>query len=286
MAAYNMDVGLDDRGRYQFPSDVGQMKNFIENMQVYKGDQSSFSAGIRGKMVVAGLCDIRDLYFGFESGPIVTAGGELYLPLDVSAMVGVSEYTFAGSAAITYSHPERYFSFSMTINEIDVAVAKVSGSLGFEYSPRLFGVYLGYPETLSGNFAIFHVGIGLGLRIDQDGASLIQAKMEFGLEKDISIAIVYLKGYLYAGVDGAYYFDSDKIALELYLKGGINGGIKVAKKRYNIIGFYLDARGKLEAEPPYDAWDLRASCRVSYSLDLWLTEIEGSVNASFDTTIA
>jgi len=286
MAAYNMDIGQDDRGRYQFPSNAGQMKSFIENMQVYKGDQSSFAAGIRGKMVVAGLCDIRGLYFGFESGPVVTAGGELYLPLDVSAMVGVSEYTFVGSAAITYSHPERYFSFSMTVNEIDVVAAKVSGSLGFEFSPRLFGVYLGYPETLSGNFAIFHVGIGLGLRIDQDGASLIQAKMEFGLEKDVQVAIVYLKGYLYAGADGAYYFDSDKIALELYLKGGINGGIKVAGKRYNIIGFYLDARGKLEAVPPYDAWDLRASCRVSYSLDLWLTEIEGSVNASFDTTIA
>ncbi|HWR19946.1 MAG TPA: hypothetical protein VN608_10015 [Clostridia bacterium] len=286
ITAYNMDVASDNRGRYQFPSDAGQMESFIKNMQVYKGDGTSFAAGIHGEMVVAGLCDIRELYFGFESGPVVTAGGELYLPLDIGAMVGAGNYTFVGSAAITYSHPERYFSFSMTINEIDVAIAKVSGSLGFEYSPRLFGVYLGYPETLSGNFIIFRVGMGLGLRIDQDGVSLIQAKMEFGLEKSIKVAIVYLKGYLYAGVDGAYYFDSDKIALELYLKGGINGGIKVGSKSYNIIGFYLDARGKLEAVPPYNAWDLRASCKVSYSLDLWVTEIEGSVNASFDTSIA
>ena len=92
-------------------------------------------------------------------------------------------------------------------------------------SPRLFGVQIGYPETLVTNFQLgpipVHVGAGLAYRIDEDSASMVRAKFEFGLEKDINIAIVYLRGYIYAGADGAYYFDgpdADRIALELYLK--------------------------------------------------------------------
>lgn len=285
VVVYNMAVATDGQGRYQFPADPGGIKPFIDALQVHQGDGTAFAAGIRGTMNVFRLCEIRDFYFGFGSGPVVNADGALYLPLGVSAMIGGDGYTKVGSVAIAYSHPERYFSFSMTLDRIDVAVAAVSGSLGFEYSPRLFGVYLGYPETLAGNIAVFRLGMGVGFCIDEGGDSLIRLKMELGLEKSVNISIVYLHGYLYAGVDGAYYFASDRITLELYLKGGINGGIRVAGKSFNIINFYLDARGKLEAVPPYTAWDLRASCKVSYSLDLWLTEVEGSVSASFDTRL-
>lgn len=285
IVTYNMAVSRDEQGRYQFPANPGEIKPYIDALQVHKEDGTAFAAGIKGTMNVFRLCEIRDFYFGFGSGPVINAEGALYLPLDVSAMITGDGYMKVGSVAIAYSHPERYFSFSMTLDRIDVAVASVSGSLGFEYSPRLFGVYLGYPETLAGSIGIFRVGIGVGFRIDEGGDSLIRLKAEFGLDKTANISIVYLRGYLYAGADGAYYFGPDLISLELYLKGGINGGIRVAKKSYNIINFYLDARGKLEAVSPYTAWDLRASCKVSYSLDLWLTEIEGSVSASFDTRI-
>jgi hypothetical protein len=59
----------------------------------------------------------------------------------------------------------------------------------------------------------------------------------------------------------------------------------VRGRRYNIISFYLDANGKMTAADPYDSWLVEASCKVSYSLDLWLTSIDGSVNAKFDTTL-
>ncbi len=210
-------------------------------------------------------------------------------PLDVEAMVtGKSDvYTKVGTTVILYSHPERYFSFTMN-NDLNVAMARVSGNMGFEYSPRLFGVYLGYPEMLGGNIAGFRLGMGVGFIVDDDAQSLIRMRMELGLDKEVDISIVYLRGHLYAVADGAYYFGgdaADSIILELYLKGGINGGIRVAGKRYNIIGFYLDTNGKLTAAYPYDSWDLAASCKVSYSLDLWLVSVEGSVQASFDTRI-
>jgi hypothetical protein len=117
---------------------------------------------------------------------------------------------------------------------------------------------------------------------------MVQAKLEFGLEKKLEIAIVYLQGYVYAGADGAYYWggsDGSRITLDIYLKGGISGGIRASGKEFNIISFYLDAHGTLASGGGFDSWEIGCSCTVSYSLDLWLVEIEGSVSASFDTTI-
>lgn len=285
IAAYNMTVARDEQGRCVFPDSAGQIEGYIGNLPVHKGSESTFAAGIKGTLIVFRLCEIRDFYFSFERGPAVTAGGSLYLPLDVSSMLGGDGFKKVGTAVIHYSHPDRYFSFSMTLDGIDLVMAKVSGSLGFEYSPRLFGVYLGYPETLAGNIGIYHVGAGVGFRIDKDGDSMIQAKIELGLERDVNVSIVYLRGYLYAGADGAFYFLDNTFSLELYLKGGIEGGIKVGSKRFNIIGFYLDARGKLVSSSPYKKWDLSCSCKVSYSLDLWVCSVEGTVTAKFDQTL-
>ncbi len=101
----------------------------------------------------------------------------------------------------------------------------------------------------------------------------------------MDIAIVYIRGYIIVGVEGAY-FETAEISLKLYLKGGLEGGIKVGSKRYNIISFYLDASGKLRSIKPYKSWDMDASCKVSYSLDLWLFSISGSVTANFSTRLS
>jgi len=135
LASYNMIAKRDDLRRLEIPSYEG-MDEFIKRQQVDREGGTSFVAGISTTLVVMELCEIRNLYFGFESGPIVDAGGELYLPLKVEAMVqGDSDiYTKVGTAVLLYSHPERYFSFS-TIIDLNVAVAQVGGTLGFEYSP-------------------------------------------------------------------------------------------------------------------------------------------------------
>jgi hypothetical protein len=287
MVVYNMVMSRNEKNQFAFPDDPGQIAGFVENLPVHTASNTFFGAGIRGQLMIAGFCQIRDLYFGFGSGPVVDASGGLYLPLDVPGMIAGDGFKKVGSVSITYSHPERYFSFSMTIDNINVVVAEVGGSIGFEFSPHLFGVYIGYPETLAGNISIFRVGVGIGFRINTDGESFIKAKIEFGVDKSVEIFIVYMRGYLYAGADGGYYFGGaggDRFVLELYLKGGIEGGIIVAGDRYNIIGFYLDARGRLESRAN-DAWLLYCSCEVSYSLDLWLFSVEGSVSASFDTTV-
>lgn len=130
--------------------------------------------------------------------------------------------------------------------------------------------------------------------MDTEGFSLIKAKLEFGFDQSVEAFIVYLRGYLYVGVDGVYYFgydqdgdgsnDGSKFVLELYLKGGIEGGIIVGGEKFQIIGFYLNALGRLESIPPSDDWLLYCTCEVSFCLDLWLFSVEGTVEASFDTT--
>ncbi len=290
LAAQNMQVGKDLQGRLTFPENAGDMSAYIRNLQVGGG---KFAGGIKGEMKVLKLCTIKNLYFGFEPGPKVTAGGDVYVPLDIESIINGNPSRHVGKADIQYRHADRYFSINMTFDRMNIVIFEFGGSLGLEYSPRLFGVYIGYPETLFTNFMLgpipVHVGVGLGFRIDQDNESMVQAKFEFGLEKELEIAIVYLHGYIYAGADGAYYWGGpggSRITLDIYLKGGIEGGIKVGSKRYNIISFYLDAHGTLASGAGFRSWEIGCSCTVGYSLDLWVVEIEGSVSASFDTTLA
>lgn len=287
LVSYNMIAERDSQRRLQIPS-YGNMEKFIERQEVNRNDGTSFCAGISTTLVISELCEIRNLYFGFENGPIVDAGGELYLPLDIVSMVSSgSPYTKVGSVVILYSHPERYFSFSVTV-DLNVALARVGGTLGFEYSPSLFGIYIGYPEMLGGRIGSMRVGMGVGYIAEDDLQRLIRIRAEYGYDIDVDISIVFLRAYLYAGIDGSYLFggtDADKIILELYLNGGINGGIRALGRRYNIISFYLDARGKMTASEPYTHWLIEASCKVSYSLDVWVHSFEGSVTAKFDTKL-
>jgi hypothetical protein len=289
LVAQNMRVDKDEQGRLTFPENAGSMSAYIRDLQV-GGDK--FAGGIKGEMTVFRLCTIKNLYFGFEPGPKVTASGDVYVPLDIKSIVDGNPSRYVGKTNIQYRHADRYFSFKMTFDNMNIVIFDFGGSMGLEYSPRLFGVQIGYPETLYTNFQLgpipVHVGVGLGFRIDQDNESMVQAKLEFGLEKEIEVAIVYLHGYIYAGADGAYYWggpDGSRITLDLYLKGGIEGGIVAFDKRYDIISFYLDAHGTLASGSGFKSWELGCSCTVGYSLDLWLVEVEGSVNASFNTTI-
>lgn len=297
LVANNMVVQREEKNHLVLPGGKEEMKNFIAAMEVDRSPEGRFAAAMKGTLNIKDIAQVRDLYFGFENGPMVEASGGLYLPLDVEMILNPNSDGFrhVGDVDILYSHPDRYFSFNMTLNEIDMLSIKLSGSLGFEFSPKLFGVSIGYPETLVGNIHIYHVGLGLRFRLDEDGANIIRAKVEFGFEKSINVFIVYLRGYIYAGADGGYYAqydengdnvpDGPKFILVLYLKGGLEGGIKVAGRRFNIIHMSLDAKGSLETIPPDNDWKLACSVKVSYSHRVFLFKISGSVNVKFDTTL-
>jgi hypothetical protein len=87
MVVYNMLMGRTADNKFDFPEDPGQMEAYVKNRPVHTGADTFFGAGIKGMISISGLCEIRELYFGFDSGPIVDASGGLYLPLDVAGMI-------------------------------------------------------------------------------------------------------------------------------------------------------------------------------------------------------
>lgn len=286
LVLYNMVVQRDERQRFRLPAKPADVEGFIQGLEVHREAGSSFAGGLTGTLGVYGLCEVRHLYFGFERGPIVEAGGELFVPLNIGALIGGSDpYTALGEVSIGYHHPDRYFALNLSIKDRDLLVARVGGDLGFEYSPRIFGIYVGYPDPLRGRIGIFDVGVGLALKNDKDGGSMAAARLELSIDKDVSVSIVYVRGYVYVGAEGIYFFDEARLNLSAYLKGGMEGGIRALGKKFNIISFYLDARGELESSSPFSSWSLKAHCRVSYHLNLCLKTISGSVNANLSTKI-
>jgi hypothetical protein len=163
--------------------------------------------------------------------------------------------------------------------------SEVSGDLGFDMCPTYWEVRIGYPETLTAKAAgLYGYGFGIAYRdSDLPDDSYIRAKLLFDFDTgDVSIWPVYVRAYLNAGAEGQYFFDSNTLILDVWLHGGAEGGIKAFGRKYAIIHLMIDATGRLTNAG--GGWDLQAHVRVYYSLDLWLDEIEGSVNWNIHTT--
>lgn len=281
---YNMVVERDNLQRFVIPT-KDNMKEYIANYQVHRESQSNFAGAISGTLEIFKLCQIQRLYFGFERGPIVDAGGDLYVPLDIGALIGDGDpYTEIGKAVIRYNHPDRHFAINMELSA-RLLIVSITGDLGLEYNPKVFGVYIGYPDMLRGQVGPYGVGVALVLRHEKGEDFYAMAKSEFFFDYDANIKIVFIRGYIYAGAEGSYYFDKKELSLGARLEGGISGGIKAKGKRFNIISFYLGAQGDMVSRAPFKSWDVSAKCKVSYHLNLYLCKISGSVNANISTTL-
>ncbi|NLZ55347.1 MAG: hypothetical protein GX900_01590, partial [Clostridiaceae bacterium] len=117
IVASNMVVERDKKEHYVFPHEHAAMAAYIDGLKVNTDASGSFAAAVRGVMVIEELFRIEDLYFGFEPGPIVRAGGDACAPIDVSSIVGNDAYRKIGTVEIVYRHPERHFSFNVKLDD-------------------------------------------------------------------------------------------------------------------------------------------------------------------------
>jgi hypothetical protein len=283
-----MEVKRDpnQHNRFVFPHEVSKIKDHIKTMPVYTGSGTKFAAAIHGTLSVIHLCEIRDLYFAFESGPVVEAGGDFCVPINPSSIFKdpPDAYTKIGSVVIMYNHPARHFSINVDVDMKILEIA-VYGNINLQYNPKLFGIYIGYPEMLTAKIPPFKAGAGFAFQAGKDD-SFIAAKMMLGWQYNVNLGIVYLKGYVEGGASGEYHFagvDKGTFLLEIYLRGGIKGGVNALGKKFDIISFYLNAEGALYKKSS-GPWNLKAACEVGYSLDLFLFSAHGSVHANFNTT--
>jgi hypothetical protein len=286
--SYNMNVDRDPNqyNRFKLPDSPSKVKSYVAGLTPYEGSGKKFAAGFYATMNVMHICEIRRMYFAFESGPIIEAGGEFYVPLNPGAILKDPRdaFTKVGTCVIMYNHPTRNFSLNVDVDVKAVGI-EVCGSISIQWNPKLFGIYIGYPDMLTAKVPNFKAGAGFAFQASKDD-SFIAAKMMLGWRYDANLGIVYIGGFIEGGVAGEYHFagaNKGNLELELWLKGGIKGGIWFFGKR-DIINFYLGAEGKLSRTASSNTWRLAASCEVGYSVSLFVASISGSAHVSFDTT--
>jgi hypothetical protein len=286
---HNMEPPTDIKTAATFPrkmdGDKG-LKEYLKTIRVYRGDGTTNGMGIIGDVVIGEAAMLKDMYLYITSGPIISANGELWVKTNFK------DYRLVAAASLCYSHPERYFSLSATVNKIPFLIFDVSGSIGFEVGlrPKVFGVYVGYPETLKLGkvLGVAEAGVGFAFRI-ADGTDFVKMKVEAGLDVNIDLYIIYAHGYLKFGADGLYEFRPgapDYFELVLWIKGGISGGIRAFGKNWNIISLYADAKGTLSGNLGGGGSKLRATAdiKIGFHLNVLFTTISGSRTFHFSHT--
>ena len=293
MFGYNLDLPRKADGHFDVPKGKGALFASIDTLKVDRstGGNWFFAASANLYLALgagtasAPMGEVRDLYLFVEKGPDVEMGGDFYAPTDITNIGSGSIMSRIGSARISYYHVNQLLQFSLELRDFPICSYPVTGDLGFDMSPAYWEVRIGYPETLRTTaYGLATVGFGIIYRdSDTPGESYVKAKMLFDFDSgNIELPPVYLHAYLYAFAEGQYLFDQKELTLEVWLNGGLDGGISAFGKHYSIIHLQVDAYGKLTNGG--GDWHLTGRVNVYYSLDLWLDEIEGSVDWNIDKT--
>jgi hypothetical protein len=307
IVASNMVVKTDPEHQDRLDiSNIKKMGDYIDEMQVHRGSNSTFVAGLRGKLVIAGVCVVDNMYFGFTNGPIVEAGGDLYISLGMDSVLdetsvnangdkgSLSNCLYLGDVLIRYHHPNRHFSCNLAIGT-EVMGIQITGNLGFEVSPSLFRIYLGYPDALTAEFKInvakmaeAHIKVEYGQEYQVGGEYGAHARIKQSWEADafVDLDVIYVYTYAYVGGEGMIKLrPAVEVTLEVWLGGKIVGGIRFFGE-HDVIRLQLDAWGKMTARiKPEKYWELEAKCTVSYGIDLGLGSISGSKTVHLDKRI-
>ncbi len=251
-----------------------EMKKYVEDIKVHREADSTFGIAVIGTIKMGDTVMLKDACLYIASGPIISAGGELW------AKTTFDEYNLIAAASLCYDHPRRYLSVSVTLKDIPCGIFTVSGSIGLEVGtrPALFGLYLGYPETLKAGkvLGIFEVGAGLGFKISESEMCAMW-KMEAGAGLSLDFGIVYASGYLRYGTYGEIKWVSDGpnyFEYTLWAEGQIKGGIWFFGKR-DIINIYGRAQGSFIYDGNYR---MDAELTLRYKVSLFVASISGSHN--------
>ena len=306
IAASNMVVETDSQrqDRMALSNAKNNMGDFVKNMSP-SDDKSTFQAALICKMTIAQICVVDNMYFGFTNGPIVEAGGDLAVALSLKALTGqggpdnVDTYTNLGNVLLRYDHPNRHFSCNVQF-DTEVLGVDIYGNAGFEASPNLLRIYVGYPDYLTGQlelkvFGVLRAKIAIGMGQEystgkENGKYFAQysQKTRYDLAASLNIEIVYVDVSAYAGAEGSFRLSKPTTAeLEVYLGGKIVGGIWFFGKR-DIIRLGLDAWGNMYAEIGGGSsvyWQLKAKAKVHYGISLGLLgSISGSKTVNMNTS--
>ena len=284
MLGYNMDMAMNPDGTYAIPDGKAALLGMVDTMPVNSGSGNYFFAAACTMQIGFGgisLGEIRDIYLVVEKGPTLEMAGAYYGPDSVDDFGGSGGLKKMGDASIGYYHRQKLFKFSISLHEFGMYGLTVSGDMGFEMSPDYWEFRMGYPKMLMTRAGPYNVGFGLAIRDSDIDESYIRAKAQFGFDAQGDIGIVYVRAFLMAGGEGMY--TANNLWLSVYLRGGVEGGVRAMGKNFKVISLMLEANGDLKKGTGGD-WSLDANARISYHVDLWLDDISGSVNWHIHTS--
>ena len=284
MLGYNMDMATNPDGTYAIPDGRTALLGMVDTMSVNSGSGNYFFAAACNMQIGYGsisLGEVRDIYLVVEKGPTLEMGGAYYGPDSVDDFGGSGSLKKMGDASIGYYHRQKLFKFSISLYDFGMYGLTVSGDMGFEMSPDYWEFRIGYPNMLTTKGGPFNVGFGLAIRDSDIDESYIKTKAQFGFDAKGDIGIVYVRAFLTAGGEGIY--TDNNLWLSVYLRGGVEGGVRALGKNFKVISLMLEANGDLKKSSS-GKWSLDANARISYHVDLWLDDISGSVNWHINTS--
>jgi fibronectin type 3 domain-containing protein len=203
--------------------------------------------------------------------------------LKITAPIQVEGKTLT-TIIIGYYHPQHRFYGNATI-QMKLPFTdqySVAGGIGVGFGDDYWIVDLGYPQMLQVKINLSGLpckfGAGFSYEHNEDVTTL-KLKAMAGIDTgDITLGIVYLKAYVSAtGELILVVADDVDFTMTIRIQGGAEGGIKVKSKKYKIISLGLDLLGTLSDANKEDEWVVNGKASVSYSIDLWLFDISGSV---------
>ncbi|MGE5654744.1 MAG: hypothetical protein ACM3ZQ_10880, partial [Bacillota bacterium] len=276
IAGYNVVVPAVD-GSISVPS--GWNDATFANWHKQNNGRSFFVAQTALHLMVGGetLFTLDPVRLVIESGPALTMD---------AAVIWAGQPIAFGS--ISYYHPQHRFSAVLTVPEMSLPVFSqytVSGSMSFGVGPDYWAIALGYPELVTVGLPISglpcELGAGFGYEYDQGHSTLKMRAMASVDTGDVSLGIVYIRAYIRADGELILELPSD-FQMTVHIQGGAEGGVKLKGKRFRVIRMGLDLLG----QGANNGGGLRVSghARVYWSVDLWLLEVDGSVdwNMSLD----
>ncbi|MBN2559208.1 MAG: hypothetical protein JXB33_10690 [Clostridia bacterium] len=283
---YNLDIEYSEETGYVIPAGKQGLFNAIDTMDVNRtpGGNYFFAAtawmtlGYETSYGKLKLGEVRNLYLVVEKGPSVEIGGQYYGPSKVTSVMTGNDLRLMGTVRIGYYHRDKLFKFSLTLTDFGMYGLVLNGDVGFEMSPSYWELRIGYPNPLEARMgSLSKAGFGLVIKnTTPPSENFVKGKMYFEYDTGyVTIAIVYFRAYLKIGGEGEYDFNEDHLLLSAYIQGGLEGGIKVGGKRYEIISLHLNAQGELEKKD--NDWRLEAQVKIRYHLSLVFFDVGGSV---------
>lgn len=271
MTAYNFIPPYSQGSGYTIGTGMAMLAS-IANLQIDMQNKGDHFFAVSADMYINSSMAkhqfaIKDMMLFVDSKGSFQISGRMFGPSEITMLSKSgpnNSTTLYGSARLTYNAVHEAFEFRGTLNDFKLAWGfKLAGTLGFDWGPDYWMLYLGYPETLKLTYEPWGLTGGFGLSLGVNPVTkngVIKVKLDMSYKDEFDIGIVYAGVSAYAmvligygpwnmldGEDELRWFNGG-MAFEGFAAGGrlggqVVGGIKLpGNRKFDIIRLSVDSQ--------------------------------------------